>query len=332
LTFKNLHLISYGHKGKYERAARRLVSEARQSGVFASAHSYNFKDFSKNRREWRIQASDLDYIHGNSFAGGSYLWKPLLIASILNNLQSKDFLVYVDAGSEINFHKAAKNNLAKFIEHADTHDIACVRQNVSVISQSRASLQALFDDPSRFQDRHSPMASVLVIKNSEGGQAVVGEWLRLCRLQPTLFLEDPPLTEKQNPEFVAHKYDQALLAVALANKSVPLLCTRIDRFANPIWSDQLYLWANSKTRLKVRAEFGKRPFAFSREWRREGREYFFWGSRNRSGLPLHRPGFYGFCVRLVKISMWLLLRKLLSLKESLFGVDGAASRRNVIKI
>jgi len=90
-----LHLISYGDR-KYVKAKQRIYNEAMNTGWFYSINCYGKQDLSINfRNEFR-------YILSLNRGGGYWIWKFDIILRKLKEINTGEYLIYLDSGCSIN--------------------------------------------------------------------------------------------------------------------------------------------------------------------------------------------------------------------------------------
>ena len=98
--------ITYGAGKKgYERARKRLMKQAIQTGIFTESVGY-YPDMIKDDRDFNEMYRKLvkKYKRGN----GYWIWKPYVIMKELNKTRNGDLIVYADAGCKFNMQHKQK--------------------------------------------------------------------------------------------------------------------------------------------------------------------------------------------------------------------------------
>ena len=92
---KKIHLITYG-SNHFSAAKDRVVREAHNFGVFSTVKGYGFEDLPTN---FRKEFSDVLSLPRG---GGYWIWKCAIIKERLEKIKDGEFLVYLDAGCNLN--------------------------------------------------------------------------------------------------------------------------------------------------------------------------------------------------------------------------------------
>ena len=101
----NIHFITYGDE-KYKSSRLRLVEQAKHFNVFSSIKGYDNEMLTE---EFKIKYNDILKLRRG---GGYWLWKMDIIKQELETMEENDFLVYLDAGCNLN-----KKGILRFYEY-----------------------------------------------------------------------------------------------------------------------------------------------------------------------------------------------------------------------
>lgn len=93
-----LHLISFAGPGLVWRAtSKRFLREARHTGLFERVKVYTERDFFQSGTS--LSTTERDLISEFPKGYGLWIWKPIIIQSHLEILETEELLLYCDVGS-----------------------------------------------------------------------------------------------------------------------------------------------------------------------------------------------------------------------------------------
>lgn len=90
-----IHFITYGDD-KYKNSKDRLTTEASDFGEFKTIKAYGPEFFSPAAME------PYKHIFSQPRGGGYWIWRPFIILDKLKDMNDGEFLIYLDAGCELN--------------------------------------------------------------------------------------------------------------------------------------------------------------------------------------------------------------------------------------
>jgi len=214
-----IHFITFGGGGRnYERAAKRLV---RQSAAFPEIVSAK-----------ALVASDLDAGYHAQFPNfaqryprgfGLWSWKPYLIKQYMDTMPEGEFLLYLDAGCELN-----RDGLVRFQDY-----LAFAQQYDAFITQPFGrNIVWTKSDPrlfpsAEFAKDYQLQSGILLLRNCDRIRSLVLDWLDMCTLDDGYLLKDVT-DEPQRPDFIEHRHDQSCLSAVAAKH-------RIKGFPDETW-------------------------------------------------------------------------------------------------
>jgi hypothetical protein len=207
---KRIHFRTYGDE-KYAASKRRILEEANNTGWFATASSIEPKDLSE---EFITKYED---VFSRDRGGGYWIWKFFVFEQTMNEIEEGDFLVYLDAGSQLN-----KQGEKRFYEYL---------QLVNESPYDMLGFQLPFPEY-KFTTEQLFLAFNISINTSvtqtgqyEGGTQVFQKgphfrkWLALCRkvldMDPLLITDTyNSKTKMMRPEFKENRHDQSIMSIA----------------------------------------------------------------------------------------------------------------------
>ena len=200
-------------KSRWKRAARRLVLQARESQWFQSASAFDERWLSSAHPI--LMKSIAEHGFGRGF--GFWRWKPALIVSAALASNS-DFVVYLDAGCELNTTPSAQVRLSEYLEIAADQGICLMHQ--SQFLDGWCKTEALNEMSVSREDSHRirmVVAGALIVRVRRR-LTIIDSWLNSALTLDGLTFDDRWDQTKQQEGFKDHRHDQAVLSV-LADRS-----------------------------------------------------------------------------------------------------------------
>lgn len=156
-----------------------------------------FRDYIENHKE----------IFNCKRGYGFWLWKPFLIAHVLNKIQDGDNLIYADSG--LIFFRSP----TPLFELLNQHDQlffslpGCLNRTWS----KRDLFIALDCDRSKYWDHLQSAGQCSVWRANSSSKQRVAEWLSWC--EHYNLISDHPSSAPNLPEFIDHRHDQSILSL-----------------------------------------------------------------------------------------------------------------------
>ena len=119
---KSIHFITYGNE-KFSQAKNRLLKEANEFGEFKTVRGYGPEDLPKEFVQKYSKILDQPRI------GGYGIWRPIMIKEHLKNINTGDYLIYLDAGCHINSH--GKVRFREYIDLLDNSEYGIISIQMS---------------------------------------------------------------------------------------------------------------------------------------------------------------------------------------------------------
>lgn len=168
---------------------------------------------------------------------GYWLWKPLLVTAMLDEMEEGAILLYADGGCE--FSRLGTERFKQYVALADRHGGLFFRLPHAEIEYSKRELREFLATSAEEDASPQVQATLFMIKNSAEGRAFVAHWLATCRKDGMRLLTDDLDPEKQSERFIGHRHDQSILSI-LVKRSRMWLLDAEDHF-----DKRLYLIVNS---------------------------------------------------------------------------------------
>jgi hypothetical protein len=195
----------------YRLAAKRLAREVDSVGLFASSIGES-ESFLKHQCGdfWKKHSKVLKpYVPGF----GWWVWKAEYVRTSLKLIPEGDGLLYMDAGSYMSRDPKDIAELRNLIAAASTVDfIGSNSQNFVESSYSSEDLLHLLGLSGSDRVSNQFYGGFLLVKNNSHGRALVNTWVELTCQQNHRFLYPLEFVSENNPNFIHHAYDQAILS------------------------------------------------------------------------------------------------------------------------
>ena len=254
----HVRLVVFAEGGSdYQLARMRLEKQGLQSETFDSIYTYN-AEVMRSKFPGFHRAHE-DFIRSNQLGYGKWIWKPFLIWKNLIDLNDGDFVVYLDAGCEINNMSAlVKDKWQEYLEFAEASEILAfqLRNNQfeehPVLNERTWNRIDLINELSLDKDQLSANqieANFLIIKNNSKTRKVIQEWYEFCFKNDYKYLFEPEDFQRF-PDYKDYRYDQSILSALL------------KKYCFETLPNENYFHPN---------------------WFHDGRDFPVWTARNRTG-------------------------------------------------
>ena len=201
-----LHLIYYGDR-KYVKAKQRIYNEAMNTGWFYSIKCYGKQDLSINfRNEFR-------YILSLNRGGGYWIWKFDIILRKLKEINTGEYLIYLDSGCSINSNGSERLeeyiNMIKNNEHKIISFQGGSEKNWTT-KQIFDAFSVLENDPIETSGQY--IGGILIMQKCNAVINIFKDCLHKIR-QNHLIITDY-YNKNQRDFFKDNRHDQSILSVA----------------------------------------------------------------------------------------------------------------------
>lgn len=158
----------------------------------------------------------------NSKRGGGYwLWKPYIINQVLDELQEKDVLFYLD--SRYCFTEPFEDLYREPLERGDLLVFKNKPNESPNAMKHLCKMDVIlkYDMYNRIMNQNVEefWAGCIILKKTEKTTRIIREWLAMCCQEEDI--TDKPSQAPNPPCFWDHKHDQALLSILLHKQNIP---------------------------------------------------------------------------------------------------------------
>lgn len=148
--------------------------------------------------------------HLNERRGGGYwLWKPDIIWQALTKIPVNEYLVYCDAGSELN--PSQKNRLYDYFELLEEKEILglAIPHTPVLPWMNDALISHLMIEGHSLLQENQIEGNLIILRKSDN-HPIIERWLKISREHPELFT-DTLSEETSRKSFIEHRHDQSVL-------------------------------------------------------------------------------------------------------------------------
>ena len=194
----------------YRKAANRLAAEAYSTGLFATS-------FGLDEKYLRLKSEDFWNKHKQILKArvpgfGWWIWKSEFVRLCLAEIPDGDLIFYLDAGSLIGTKSTDIEEIANYIHLATkTGVVGSKSQPFKEMAYSSKLLLDFLDLTVEQRNENQYYAGFLIIQKNIPTINFIERWRDLTCTGGHKFLF-PPLNSNEDPGFVHHMYDQAILS------------------------------------------------------------------------------------------------------------------------
>jgi hypothetical protein len=197
----------------WRAAGQRLVHQAERSGWFNKIALVTDRTLARDHGSfWQENQS---FLTPRTRGFGYWIWKPYLIGHALHEWSNDvDFVLYLDAGCEINVSQKSAQRWLEYLEMAQEGSgrfAMSLRRFPEHDWSKMDTMGVLGLTPSQQQSGQIESGAVL-LKVSQANIEFCNEWLRICREEDYHFVDDSPSRLANVPSFREHRHDQAIFS------------------------------------------------------------------------------------------------------------------------
>ena len=217
---------------RYVGSLSRLRDQAESLGVYDRVVT-----MSENNLPSDFVYRHRDLLRPNIRGYGYWIWKPYVIAQLLESLAEGDIVHYLDAGCHLNARGITR--LHEYFNHALESDSGLTAFQARVpgppLEHDGRALPHYPDEAwakgdllDRLDVRRRPEilatptigAGILFVRKGSPGEEVVREWSHICS-EDNRFIDDTPSRSPNEAAFVEHRHDQAVFSLLVKLRRFP---------------------------------------------------------------------------------------------------------------
>ena len=268
----------------WRQAARRLRSEGDQSGFFSVSQLYRWSDI-----ESAFSEKEQKFIKSNARGFGYWLWKPVIIKKFFSDFPDIDYVLYLDAGCELNITPESKETFDSYCAILQRNEYLAFPMGLSESDWTKRDLLELMNVRSEDLLQDQVMSGVLFMSR-KFANSFCDRWKKLMMLDDFKYLDDSPSRVQEHSNFKEHRHDQSLLSLLLKEE-------------------------------KTESFIHKEQFHFPPKWESAGK-YPIWTTRNRTRVKLQDQSFKGKMLRFIDYKISKVNLEIDRIRTKFFGYNG----------
>jgi hypothetical protein len=199
-----IHLVSYGCE-RYNKSLARLHHEGTSSTWFDKIFTFTNNDIPES----------IFVANRSSRGGGYWAWKPYIIKKALEQINTDDILLYLDAGCTINLlgskrfnHYVKIVNDTKFLGFTSGIEKNFTKQDV---------FSELNCNHEKYYDTEQIISGIFFIKKCILTSSLIDDWFNITR--DVHMIDDSSSVEENSKGFIEHRHDQSCLSLLVKKYS-----------------------------------------------------------------------------------------------------------------
>lgn len=231
--------ISFGGRYiNYYKRVKELCNQVEGLSFFTKVIPYSNSDLDHDIEFMQKYGS---FVANNARGFGFWIWKPYLILKTLENLNEGDFLVYTDAGCEIN--PKGLPRLKEYFELLEKNKYGLLTFQLKMgcedIKYSKRSLLEYMNATDDDMNTSQIMATVLIMKKTPYIMNHMKRILEIATCMNYEMIND--ITKNEYPEFIDHRHDQSIHSLLVKsilrddNQIEKPIVIEDETFFDPYW-------------------------------------------------------------------------------------------------
>jgi hypothetical protein len=154
------------------------------------------------------------FLYSNTRGFGYWIWKPYLIWQTLNNTPPNEYVLYLDAGYEIN--PKGKERFEQYLELADSnYVVAWQLVDCPTMYWTKAEVLRYFGITNQSLILELPQreSSFHLVKNTRETRAFYRNFSVICCDRNYSLVDDTPSINEEHISFREHRHDQAIFSL-----------------------------------------------------------------------------------------------------------------------
>ena len=261
-----IKLVTFSDGSYALRAAgRRLVKEADSTGWFNyPAEHWTVETLRAKMPEFFARHEKFIVDHPKGY--GLWIWKPAILAYLIDHLEDGEMVLFLDAGCQLNANHNSWHRFQQYVEMCNGGDLLVMQladdsfgfDNLTDAAWTKISVLNSLDPHSTYRKTNQIQSGIIFAIKSKKSQSLAKKWMNTCIDMEYSFLVDPLGSDSQPDDFIQHRWEQSILSLIVKSEGVvPLL-------------DETYFYPN---------------------WH-NGLNFPIWAMRNRSGGNAFRRNFF----------------------------------------
>lgn len=224
-----VQIVTFGSRPDWSPALKRIKSQAKRHPLISGISIYD----QKNIRTLQTLKQHHNFINSNKRGFGYWIWKPAIMLDTIRHLEIGDFLIYLDAGCEINPKEKATQRLVDYlIESRDSEGLSFKLPYFEKDWTNPDVFKKFAGSEGNFQT----LATVILLRKTENSQIILHEWLDALTENEYENVIDRLPTFQSHSSFQEHRHDQAIWS--LLSKKWDFKAIEDETFFHPNWAEK----------------------------------------------------------------------------------------------
>ena len=219
----SIHFISYGDE-KFKDSRERICKEAENTGWFSTITCYTNNDYSldfynKNKEILNLKLGEK--------GGGFMIWKPYFVKKKLDEIDFKDFLIFLDAGSTINNN--GKKRFEEYLNIVSENEtgILSFKYTNDYFLEKKWTINEIFyyfnvENNNEIIDTYQILSGLQIIPKKQKSIEIINKWYETVKINPYLFTNY--YNKNQNKSyFKDNRHDQSILSIIKKIYKCPII-------------------------------------------------------------------------------------------------------------
>lgn len=200
---------------RMKKTLLRIESEAKAMNIFDTIHICGNEslgdDFWENHYAFHLR---------NPQGFGCYIWKPYITLKILDTMSEGDFLLYADAGCQLNVEGVPR--LKDYFEYAKENPLGVVgiQTDHTTLEHTKMDTLVALEWDLDFNPKQV-MGGIFVLRKSPESVAFIKEWQGFCENHH--LIDDSPSIKPDLPIFDCHRHDQSIFSLLCYKRGAKMI-------------------------------------------------------------------------------------------------------------
>jgi len=206
--------VTFGDGSLRWRLARvRLTRQMHQSGWFTRIEAYDSQKSVLEIDDFPTQFLDRTEVATRGY--GYWAWRPFILKHWLLRLKPSDVLVFLDSGCELNINEISSARFDYYCQTAIENGICIMQIENRLGDWCKADLIQELAITEAQKDAKLMEPGVMFLSPQPWVMKLVSDWVNLSTAENMHLLDDSPSKIPEDPDFIEHRHDLALLSSLL---------------------------------------------------------------------------------------------------------------------
>jgi hypothetical protein len=196
---------------------------------------------------------EVKFIKSHARGFGYWLWKPKIISQAFIDFPELDYILYLDAGCELNINPESRKTFQKYCEILVNNQYLAFPMGLPENEWTKRDLLDYLEVSKVDAESEQIMSGVFFIGRTFS-EEFCSAWFRIMTVKNFSLLDDSPSANAEIPIFKEHRHDQSILSLLLKKQEIKSFIYDEQFHFPPNWNsaDQYPIWTTrNRTRIKL---------------------------------------------------------------------------------